>query len=168
MATVLFCSKNDIIKKSPILDGSIDGNKLIPALHLAQTQYLREIIGTDLYNKISAEITGGSLADPYLNLLKTYIKPILIHLTMSEFLKTAQFVITNKGVFKKTSENASEPSESEVKGLIQIERDRAESYQERFLDHMSFQASSLYPEWFSNSNEDQSPNYESHKIDWIL
>ena len=56
MATVLFCSKNDIVRKSPILDSSIDSDKLVPALHLAQTQYLREIIGTDLYNKLAADI----------------------------------------------------------------------------------------------------------------
>jgi hypothetical protein len=71
-------------------------------------------------------------------------------------------------VFKHTSENASETSAEEIKDLVQIERQRAESYTERFLDHMAFNASTNFPEWFSNSNEDMSPNYESYKIDWVL
>jgi len=168
MATVLFCSKNDIVRNSPIIDTNIDSDRLVPALHLAQTQYLREIIGTDLYNKFATDIAGGSLSNPYLDLLKNYVKPILIHLTISEFLKTAAYQITNKGISKGVSENASEASSEEVKDLVQVERDRAESYTERFLDHMSFQASTSYPEWFSNSNEDVSPAYEGHKIDWVL
>ena len=141
---------------------------MVPALHLAQTQYLREIIGTDLYNKFATDIAASSLSNPYLDLLKNYVKPILIHLTISEFLKTAAYQITNKGISKGVSENASEASSEEVKDLVQVERDRAESYTERFLDHMSFQASTSYPEWFSNSNEDVSPAYEGHKIDWVL
>ena len=54
------------------------------------------------------------------------------------------------------------------KDLIQMEKDRAESYTQRFLDHMSFNASASYPEWFSNSNEDVSPQYESFNTDWVL
>lgn len=168
MATVLFCSKNDIIRKSPILDSSIDSDKLVPALHLAQTQYLREVIGTDLYNKFAADIAADSLSNPYLDLLNNYVKPILIHLTISEFLKTAAYTISNKGVFKHTSENASEPSVDEIKDLVNVEKMRADSYTERFLDHMAFNASANFPEWFSNSNDDVSPSYESFKIDWVL
>ena len=168
MATVLFCSKNDIIRKSPILDSSIDSDKLVPALHLAQTQYLREVIGTDLYNKFAADIAADSLSNPYLDLLNNYVKPILIHLTISEFLKTAAYTISNKGVFKHTSENASEPSVDEIKDLVSVEKMRADSYTERFLDHMAFNASANFPEWFSNSNDDVSPSYESYKIDWVL
>ena len=78
MATVLFCSKNDIVRKSPILDSSIDSDKLVPALHLAQTQYLREIIGTDLYNKLASDIAGSSLSNPYLDLLNNFVKQIQI------------------------------------------------------------------------------------------
>jgi hypothetical protein len=156
------------VRKSPNLDANIDADYLIPALHISQTQNLREIIGTDLYNKLSADITASSLSNPYLDLLKNFIKPILIHLTLSEFFKTAQYKVNNKGIFKGSTENGTEASIEEVKDLVQIERDRAESYTERFLDHMAFNASANFPEWFSNSNEDMSPNHESFNIDWVL
>tara|TARA_R100000329_G_scaffold114636_1_gene94152 strand:+ start:27665 stop:28186 length:522 start_codon:yes stop_codon:yes gene_type:complete len=173
MADVLFCSKDDIVRKSTMLDGNIDSDKIIPALHLAQTQYLREIIGTDLYNKFSSDITalinsGTTFPADYKNLLDDFVKPILIHLTIHEFLKTASVTVSNKGVFKHTSENAGDVSSEELKDLIQVERDRAQSYTQRFLDHMAFNAASKFPEWFSNSNEDVSPLHESYTIDWVL
>ena len=100
MADVLFCSKDDIVRKSTMLDGNIDSDKIIPALHLAQTQYLREIIGTDLYNKFSSDITalinsGTTFPADYKNLLDDFVKPILIHLTIHEFLKTACVTVSN-------------------------------------------------------------------------
>ena len=132
MADVLFCSKEDVVRKSTMLSGSIDADSLIPAMHLAQTQYLREIIGTDLYNKFSADITalinsGTTFPATYKALLDDFVKPILVHLTVHEFLKTAHVTVSNKGVFKHTSENASDVNQSELKELIQVARDRAES-----------------------------------------
>jgi len=172
MADVLFCSKEDVVRKSTMLSGSIDADSLIPAMHLAQTQYLREIIGTDLYNKFSADITalinsGTTFPATYKALLDDFVKPILVHLTVHEFLKTAHVTVSNKGVFKHTSENASDVNQSELKELIQVARDRAESYTQRFLDYMAFNSSG-FPEWRSNSNGDVSPNYESYSIDWVL
>ena len=173
MADVLFCSKDDVVRKSTILSGSIDSDKIIPAMHLAQTQYLREIIGTDLYNKFSTDITalinsGTTFPATYKALLEDYVKPILVHLTVHEFLKTAHVTVSNKGVFKHTSEASSDVSETELKSLIQVARDRAESYTQRLLDYMAFNAAGNFPEWFSNSNADVSPLYESYTIDWVL
>jgi len=173
MAEVLFCSFDDIVRRSPIIDGNLDPDKLTPALHLAQTQYLREIIGTDLYNYYVTAITalinvGTAIPTNHANLLDSFIKPILIHLATSEYLKSGAYLVSNKGIFKHISENSSDASPQEIKELIQVERDRAQSYTERFLDHMAFNASANFPEWFSNSNEDVSPNYESYTIDWVL
>ena len=52
--------------------------------------------------------------------------------------------------------------------IVQNERDTAQNYTERFLDHMAFYASANFPEWYSNSNDDVSPLHESFKIDWVL
>jgi len=92
MAEVLFVSKEDIVRRSPIMDGNIDSSKIIPALHLSQTQYLREIIGTDLYNYYVTAITalpGTPIPTNHKILLYDLIKPFLIHLTPAEFLKSA-------------------------------------------------------------------------------
>ena len=75
---------------------------------------------------------------------------------------------SNKGVYKHTSEASSDVTQSELKELIQVARDRAESYTQRFLDYMAFNAAGSFPEWFSNSNADVSPSHESYNIDWVL
>lgn len=171
---VLFCTKEDIVRRSPILDGNLDADRIIPALHLSQTQYLREIIGTKLYEKygvlITALATNGTAIPPvYLNLLNDYIKPILIHLATSEFLKSGGVTVSNKGIYMHSSENSTNLTSEEIKELVQIERDRAQSYTERFLDWMAFNATTNnITEWYSNSNADVSPNYESYNIDFVL
>ena len=172
MAEVLFCTKEDIVRRSPILDGNIDSDRIIPALHLSQTQYLREIIGTDLYNKYVTDITalvdsGTTFPAADKALLDDYITPILIHLCTAEFLKTGAITVSNKGIYMHNSENSSNVSAEEIKDLVQIERDRAESYTQRFLDYMAFNSTG-FPEWRSNSNGDVSPNYESYTIDWVI
>ena len=172
MSQVLFCTKEDIIRRSPILNGDIDSDRLIPALHLSQTQYLREIIGTELYNYYDTAIRalpGTQIPTNHKTLLDDYIKPILIHLTISEYLKSGSFLVTNKGIFKPASDNSSAASTEEVKELVQIERDRAQSYTERFLDYMAFNATTKgITQWYSNTNDDVSPNYESFTIDWVI
>ena len=156
MADVLFVSKEDIIRKSPYVDGNLDADKIIPALHLAQVQYLKEITGTDLYNKLSSDVSafvlsGTTIPANYKNLLDDYIKPILIHLTLAEFLKSASITVSNKGVFKHQSENSTSLTDKELKELIQVERDRAESYTERFIDHMLFNAPTKFPAIYCES-----------------
>lgn len=171
MSQVLFCTKEDIVRRSPIIDGNLDSDRLIPALHLSQTQYLREIIGTDLYNYYDAairQLPNTPIPTNHKNLLEDFIKPILIHLCISEYLRSGNFTVSNKGIFKHTSENSSEATSDEVKELVQIERDRAQSYTERFLDHMSEFASANFPQWYSNSGQDVSPNYESYQTDFVL
>tara|TARA_B110000259_G_scaffold185182_1_gene233690 strand:- start:670 stop:1191 length:522 start_codon:yes stop_codon:yes gene_type:complete len=173
MAEVLFCSKEDIVRRSPIIDGNIDADRLTPALHLSQTQNLRQTIGTDLYdyyvNAITALINNGTaIPANHLDLLNNYIKPILIHLTVAEYLLEGNFTVSNKGIFVHTSKNSKVATSQEVKELVQIERDRAESYKERFLDHMAFYASANFPEWYSNTNDDVSPDHESFTIDFVL
>lgn len=173
MAEVLFCSTEDIVRKSSMLDGNIDVNKLIPSLHKAQTMRLREIIGTDLYNyyvtAITALINNGTVIPTnHANLLNDYIKPILVHLTLAEFTNEASYTISNSGVFKHVPENSQSLSTKEIGFIVQNERDTAQNYTERFLDHMAFYASANFPEWYSNSNDDVSPLHESFKIDWVL
>ena len=89
-------------------------------------------------------------------------------MTLAEFLKSASITVSNKGVFKHQSENSTSLTDNELKELIQVERDRAESYTERFIDHMLFNAPTKFPEWFSNTDDDQHPQYESYTIDWVL
>lgn len=167
MATPLFIKRSDIVKNTA-LSGSVDPDKFLQFVKLAQEIHIRNFLGTDLYDKISNDIIGSSLAGDYLALVNDYIQPMLIHYAMAEYLPFASYTISNGGVFKHNSENATQPTKEEVDILITKERDYAEYYTNRFIDYMSFNASSKFPEYYSNNNEDIYPDKDNYYQGWVL
>jgi hypothetical protein len=167
MATALFINRTDLVKNS-ILDGNVDTDKFIQFIKLAQEIHVRNYLGTDLYNKISADIIADTLAGDYLNLVNDYIQPMLIHFAMSEYLPFAAYTVANGGVYKHTSENSQLAEKTEIDILIAKERDYAEYYANRFIDYMSFNASSLFPEYYTNNNEDIYPDKDALFNGWVF
>ena len=167
MATALFISRTDLVKNS-ILDGNVDTDKFIQFIKLAQEIHVRNYLGTDLYNKISADIIADTLAGDYLSLVNDYIQPMLIHFAMSEYLPFAAYTVANGGVYKHTSENSQLAEKTEIDILIAKERDYAEYYANRFIDYMSFNASSLFPEYYTNNNEDIYPDKDALFNGWVF
>ena len=72
MATALFIKREDLIRNS-ILDGNIDTDKFIQFIKIAQQIHVRNYLGSDLYDKIGADIVAGTLTGNYLTLVNTYI-----------------------------------------------------------------------------------------------
>lgn len=149
------------------MDGNVDTDKFIQFIKLAQQIHIRNYLGSDLYNKISTDISGGTLAGNYLALVNDYIQPMLIHFAMMDYLPFAAFSVKNGGVFKGSSENAETASKSEVDYLVAKEREFAEYYTRRFIDYMNFN-SNLFPEYTSNSNEDINPDKDATFNGWVL
>ena len=166
MAVALFVKREDIVRNT-ILDGNVDTDKFIQFIKIAQEIHIRNYLGTDLYNKISADIIAGTLSGNYLSLVTTYVQPMLIHYAMVDYLPFASFSIKNGGVYKHTSENSEIASKEEIDYLVQKERDIAEYYTRRFIDYMSFNQS-LFPEYYSNSNDDIFPDKDSTFQGWVL
>jgi hypothetical protein len=103
----------------------------------------------------------------YNNLLVTYVKPMLIHWAMVEYLPFAAYTIANKGVYKHNSENATNVEKVEIDFLIEKERSIAQHYTERFIDYISFN-NDLFPEYNSNSNGDMYPDTNNNYTGWYL
>jgi hypothetical protein len=167
MATALFIKRQDLVKNTA-LSGSVDTDKFIQFIKLAQEIHVRNYLGTDLYNKISADIIADSLAGDYLSLVTDYIQPMLIHYAMTEYLPFAAYTIANGGVYRHSSDNSQNANKREIDQLISKERDYAEYYTKRFIDYMSFNASSKFPEYYSNNNEDIYPDKDSAYQGWNL
>ena len=167
MATALFIKRAALVRNTA-LSGNVDPDKFLQFIKLAQEIHIRNYLGSDLYNKISADIIAGTLAGDYLTLVNEYIQPMLIHYAMAEYLPFAAYTIGNGGVFKHNSENSTQPDKSEIDSLTSKERDYAQYYADRFIDFMSFNAQSKYPEYFTNSNEDIYPDKDSTYAGWVL
>lgn len=166
MATALFIKRQDLVKNS-ILDGNVDTDKFIQYIKIAQEIHIRNYLGTDLYNKISADIIASTLTGDYLELVNTYIQPMLIHYAMVDYLPFAAYQIKNGGVYKHRSENGDTATKEEIDFLVQKERDIAEYYTRRFVDYMSFNQES-FPEYYSNTNDDIHPDTNATFNGWVL
>jgi hypothetical protein len=167
MATALFIKRADLVKNTA-LSGNVDTDKFIQFIKLAQEIHIQNYLGTDLYDKISSDIIASSLTGDYLELVNDYIQPMLIHFAMAEYLPFAAYTISNGGVYKHSSENSTQPLKEEIDSLIAKERDYAEYYTNRFIEYMSFNAGSKFPEYFSNNNEDIYPDKDALYQGWVL
>jgi hypothetical protein len=167
MPSALFIKRSDLVNNTA-LSGNVDTDKFIQFIKIAQDIHIQNYLGTDLYNKISADIIANTLSGDYLTLVNDYVQPMLIHFAMTEYLPFAAYTIANGGVYKKGAENSSNVSKEEVDSLISKERDYAEYYTQRFIDYMSFNAQSKFPEYYSNNNEEIYPDKNALFNGWML
>ena len=166
MATALFINRTDLVKNS-IIDGNVDTDKFIQFIKIAQEVHIRNYTGSKLYDALQTKIINDTLTGDYQNLVDEYLAPMLIHFAMVEFLPYCAYQLKNGGLFKHTSENSETPSKDEVDFLVQKERNLAEYYTTRFIDHMNFN-NNLYPEYEQNSDDDIYPDKDSLFNGWVL
>jgi hypothetical protein len=166
----LLISTEDV-KKFTIANGNLDADDFIEYIKISQDITIQNYLGSQLYKKLqdlilSDEINNEEFAD-YRSLLVTYIKPMLVHWAMVYYLPFAAYTLSNKGLFKHSSESATNVDKAEVDYLVEKERDIAESYTQRFIDFMCFNQST-YPEYNSNSNEDVNPDTNNFYNGWQI
>jgi hypothetical protein len=167
MAQALFVTRKDLVKFTSV-NGGVDTDKFIQYIKIAQDIHIQNFLGTDLFNKISADILADTLTGDYLTLVTDHVKPMLIHWAMVEFLPFSAYTIANKGVYKNTSENAESVTKEEVDFLVEKERKTAQYYTDRFINYMSFNASTKFPEYYTNNNDDVYPDKDANFAGWIL
>ena len=167
MAEAILITRKDVVKFTA-MNGGVDTDKFIQYIKIAQDIHVQNYLGTDLLQAIQTKIKAGNLSGDYLSLVTDYVKPLLCHWAMVEYLPFAAYTIANKGVYKHSSENAENVSKEEVDFLVEKERTTAQYYTDRFIDYMSFNASSKFPEYYSNNNEDIYPDKDANFSGWVL
>jgi len=168
MATQLFINRTDLVRNS-ILDANISTDKFIQFVKIAQEIDVQQIMGTDLYNGLSAAMPNieDSSNARWKTILDDYIVPMLIWYAQSNYYPFAAYQVKQGGVFKHTSENSISVDKNEVDFLVEKARTNAEWYSRRFIDFMSFNQAT-YPEYTSNTNDDIYPSYDSTFNGWVL
>ena len=166
MAQALLITDADLVKFTAT-NGNVDVDKFVQFIKIAQDIHIQNYLGTKLLEKIEADIIAGTLAGNYLNLVTTYVKPMLIHWAMVEYLPFAAYTIANKGVYKHGSENATNAEKNEIDFLIEKERSIAQHYTERFINYMCFN-NNLFPEYNTNSNDDMYPDRMNNYTSWYI
>lgn len=166
MAVALLITRDDIVRLTA-LNGNTDVDKYIQFVKIAQDIHIQNYLGTKLLQKIQSDIIAGTLSGNYEYLVETYVKPMLIHWSLVEYLPFAAYTIANKGVYKHSSENSENVEKNEVDFLIEKERQIAQHYTERFIDYISFR-NDLFPEYNLNSNGDMYPDTTNNNIGWYI
>jgi hypothetical protein len=166
MAEALFITRDDIVRYTA-LNGNVDTDKFIQFIKIAQDIHIQNYLGTKLFQKLQADIVAGTLTGNYQTLVVTYVKPMLIHWGMVEYLPFAAYTIANKGVYKHSSENSENVDKNEVDYLLEKERSIAQNYTQRFIDYMSFNQP-LFPEYRSNKNNDIFPDSMNNYTGWYI
>ena len=166
MATALLITRDDIVKLTA-LGGNVDIDKFIQFVLIAQDIHLQNYLGTQLLEKIQSDILANTLSGNYQLLVEKYLKAMLIHWSMVEYLPFAAYTIASGGVYKHSSENSVNVEKNEVDFLIEKERSIAQNYTERFIDYISFNQD-LFPEYNDNSNGDMYPDTRNNYQGWFI
>ena len=138
MAYALFINRNDIIKNSP-LQGAIDADALLPFVKTAQTKYIKNLLGTILYDYLQAQIeanTVSSLSVWYQDLLDDYIKNALIWYTAVEYIPFSSIQFKSNGAVKQNSEQGVSPSKTDVDFLMQKAQENGDYYALRLQNYL--------------------------------
>ena len=171
MAKALFITTKDI-KRYSVLSGSVDPDKFIYMVEIAQDTEVQNYLGTQLLEKIQNLILAGTINDPanaaYKTLLETYIKPMTIYWALVCYMPFAAYTVANGGVYKHTSESSVTVDKDEVDYLVEKYRDIAQFYTNNFIDFMVYNQTT-YPEYNANTQDDIYPDTSNADFGgWVL
>lgn len=137
MSYALFINRNDIIKNSP-LQGAIDADALLPFVRTAQDKYLKNLLGTVLFDYLQAQITAGTvntLSVYYQDLLDDHIKNTLIWYACVEYIPFSSVQFKSNGAVKQQSEQGIAPTKSEIDYLLTKALNNADYYALRLQNY---------------------------------
>lgn len=134
----LFISRNDIIKNSP-LQGAIDADALLPFVNTAQIKYIKDLLGTVLYEYIGAQILAGttaSLSVYYQDLINEHIKNTLIWYTCVEYIPFSAISFKSQGAVKHLSDQSVAPSKTDIDFLTGKAQSNADYFATRMQNYL--------------------------------
>ena len=138
MSYALFINRNDIIKNSP-LQGAIDADALLPFVRTAQDKYLKNLLGTVLFDYLQAQITAntfGTLSSYYQDLMDDHIKYTLLWYACVEYIPFSSVQFKSNGAVKQQSEQGIAPAKSEIDYLLNKALNNADYYALRLQNYL--------------------------------
>lgn len=134
----LFITRNDIIKNTP-LQGAIDADALLPFVRTAQDKYLKNLLGTVLFEFLQAHILADdidTLSVYYQNLLNDHVKNTLIWYSCVEYIPFSSISFKSLGAVKHLSDQSVSPSTTEISFLQEKARNNADYYALRLQNYL--------------------------------
>ena len=139
MARQLFFDEN-FLKENSEIDENVDMKLLNPTIWRCQIQYMQNVLGTKLYDKILSDIEASTLTGVYWVMYEVQI-PLL-------------FKFRDKAVSTKNSTNSAPISTKELSRIENRFKDKAEFFTERISSYLCANES-LYPEYDTENEYDE-------------
>jgi len=137
---------------STILSGNIDIDKFLFCIANVQLTTIEPLLGTELYDKIVAEKTAGTLAGDYLTLFNDFIKPITKHESVAQFIEIASYIVDNGGIYKHSAEGKEVVDKQEAQFLSGKSKAMSQMYVQRFNKWISYNSLPEYKKYQDEVN----------------
>jgi len=161
MSKILFISE-DYVKSNTVVDENLDVKVIRPTIYDAQRDHIKPILGTDLYEKIIADIAGSTLTGNYLTLVDNYIADCLLKYVVFALNIVGLYKYRNKSVSKQTSENSNPVDYTEQRYLMDYWQKKAEVRSQDITDYLCANVD-LFPEYAANNDlDDLLPNSRNY------
>lgn len=134
MVTLLL--KEGDIPSLTAFSGNIDADSLKPHIFTAQTNDIKRILGTALYEKILEGYKAGNLADEYLTIYNNFVVPMLVYFSCMYYTTFGGSKTSNNGITKVSFEGATPLSETEVAKQISVYRQLGNNNEVFFYEFM--------------------------------
>jgi len=136
------------IKDRTGLHANVDEKLVLPEIKTAQDMYILPALGSTFYNRLQDCVNNCTLNMDEQTLLDNYIADCLIYYVMSELPMGLSYQFYNKGLLRKTNENAENPSMQDMIDVANRYRTRAEFYKQRLIKFLR-QNNTIYPEYLN-------------------
>ncbi len=155
----------ETLRERSIINGNVDHHKINPIIDECQEMHILPILGTGLYNQVSAQISAGNVSALNKTLLNDYIQPCLIKYIESEATMYLNFNFTNANVSTKNTDESVPVSMADAEKMMYRLRNKAEWFGERITKYLR-EKSNDYPLYFNPGNgsdiiHPQKTNYTS-------
>ena len=136
MSNFVYFISTSYLKDNSAINENVDDKLLKSAIKEAQEIYMRDIIGSGLYDELQTQAFAGTLTANNTTLLDSYIAPCLKYYTITESMLPMTFKMMNKSVAAREAENARAVSIDELTMIEKRFRDKAEYYANRLRDYL--------------------------------
>jgi hypothetical protein len=148
MANFVYFVSVTYLKDNTPLNENLDDKLLKSSIKEAQEIYIRDVIGSGIYDELQDQAYNGTLTSDNTTLLDSYIAPCLKYYTLTESMLPMTFKFMNKSVASRNSENATAITPQELSLIEQRYRDKAEYYAERLRDFLK-ENTTIYPKYLN-------------------
>lgn len=144
MSEFAFFVTEQYLKDNTPLDFNVDAELIKMAMREGQDIYIRDLIGSGIYNELLDQINTPPFSTANATLMTDYIQPALKYYILYESAQSMSFQIVNKGIVTRSSEWQQPADISAIVSLMNKWKDKGEYYARRLTDYLCANTE-LYP-----------------------